>query len=121
MEAASGDTQFLQPYSSIEYPVVDYTKLPDDDVPVEHGPIVAFDQYVRGARLFQPQSGVVTRFNPGDSERAMISWGFPDEAEEGVGGGYTSDNPFPIYPPDWPDWTRPLHLPQPYHLSAAQR
>jgi hypothetical protein len=114
MVATPGNLQHLEGFFSIEYPVVDYAKLPDDDVPIEHGPIVGFDEYVRGARLFQPQSGAVTRVSPGDTHRAMISWAFPDPPEEDLGGGYTSDDPFPIYPPNWGHWTRPLHLPQPY-------
>lgn len=92
---------------SIEWPVLDYLKLPDDD-----GPTVHDDAYVRAGRIMDVSHGKVLRASPGSGLRRFFEW-VTNQPADGTAEwvDYSSDNPYPIYPV-WP--ARPLHLPEPY-------
>jgi hypothetical protein len=103
----AGD-QTVEAWCSIEWPVIDYTKVPDDDPEPIHD-----DAYVRALRIVDLSHGYVLRAAPGDSKRRFFEWPINQPADgtaEWV--DYTGDdNPYPIYPV----WAgRPLHLPDPY-------
>jgi hypothetical protein len=102
----AGD-QTVTAWCSIEWPTIDYTKVPDDDPEPIHD-----DAYVRALRIVDVSHGYILRASPGSSLRRFFEWPINqpfDGTAEWV--DYTSDNPYPIYP-IWPG--RPLTLPAPY-------
>lgn len=97
---------------SIEWPVVDYTQLPN-----EAG--TGDDAYVRAGRIKDLSHGFVLRAAPGDTLRRFFEWQIPnphDAIPDWV--DYDSDNPYPIYPIWAP---RPMHLPDPYPKMTEEQ
>jgi len=103
------DPQSVGAWFSIEWPVIDADRLPNE-------PATGLDAYVRAGRIMDVSHGVVLRASPGDTLRRFFEWQMPDAHDEiPVWVDYPSDNPYPIYPV----WAaRPLTLPDPYpHLD----
>src|SRR4029077_16095948 len=109
--AWSGD-QTVNGWISIEYPVLNYLGLPDDDpevagfgprpeAPRAGDPIAAPDTYMRAVRVFNLSVGSLL------AGPSVITWHFWDEAS-GMEAGGSPPPPSPVGAP------RPLHLPPPY-------
>jgi hypothetical protein len=105
--AAMAGDQAVSAWCSIEWPVIDYTKVPDDDPEPTHD-----DAYVRALRIIDISHGHILRASPGSSLRRFFEWPINQPADGTADWvDYTSDNPYPIYPV-WPG--RPLTLSPPY-------
>jgi len=86
------DPQSVGAWFSIEWPVIDADRLPNE-------PATGLDAYVRAGRIMDVSHGVVLRASPGDTLRRFFEWQMPDAHDEiPVWVDYPSDNPYPIYP-----------------------
>jgi hypothetical protein len=105
--AGMGSPQDVSGWFGIEYPVLDFTGLPDS---VPGGDP---DAYARAARIVNASSGQVLRVTPGSTSRQFFEWLFGEFAADGLVGirAYPADNPYPVYA-SWP--ARPLVKPAPY-------
>ena len=107
------DPQEVSGWYSIEYPMLDWTRLPEFEDP---GPIEFIDYYVRGARMINVTNGQVLRagavWPEYSSLRVFHDWPFSSPADGDLGLTlYSSDNPYPRYVSNP---ARPLNKPLPY-------
>jgi hypothetical protein len=117
----------VEGWFSIEYPVLDFRYLPENDVelgtlgPTPDAPrpgvdVLVADGYQRAARFMNLSTGSVLRFHAGSTDRSIINWWFWGTANDSTGDGDgpgtgNADNPLPI----WGDWpARPVHMSPPY-------
>jgi hypothetical protein len=114
--AEMGSPQQVSGWFSIEYPVLDFTWLPDSS------PGGDPDAYARAARIVDASAGTVLRETPGSSDRQFFEWLFGEFAADGLVGivQAAADSPYPVYA-SWP--ARPLLKPAPYPSidSASSR
>jgi hypothetical protein len=105
--ADMGSPQDVSGWFAIEYPVLDFTGLPD------YGPETGTDAYARAARIVDASTGQVLRETPGSSDRQFFEWLFREFAADGLVGivQAAADSPYPAYAA----WAaRPMVKPGPY-------
>lgn len=107
ISAEMGSPQDVSGWFTIEYPILDFTALPD------YSGEAGTDAYARAARIVNASTGLVLRETPGSSDRQFFEWLFREFAADGLVGivQAAADNPYPVYAA-WPD--RPLLKPGPY-------